>query len=72
MYLFNDRKPSAKAHLWDGRDTACRMWSTGGMQTARPGWAVRTTAGARGICHMCQTAGVLPSPAASSPEAPMP
>lgn len=23
--------PTGKTHLWTGHDTACRMWSTGGL-----------------------------------------
>lgn len=27
-----DGTPNGKSHLWTGDDTACRMWSTGGLQ----------------------------------------
>lgn len=47
------RKTGAKvrAHLWLGHDTACRMWSTGGMKQSR--FAVTSERGEREICQMC-------------------
>jgi hypothetical protein len=53
MYLFNVRKPRAKAHFWNGTDTACRLWSTGGIDQQRPGWKVMDRSHGRLICHMC-------------------
>ena len=52
-YLFNQLKPKAKAHLWDGSDTACRLWSTGGIKQTRPGWITTPSIGGRELCHMC-------------------
>lgn len=32
-YLFRPRtKKKSAAHIWTGGDTACRMWSTGGIK----------------------------------------
>lgn len=52
-YLLNERKPKSMAHLWDGRDTACRLWSTGGIKQSRPGWITTTTPMGRSMCQMC-------------------
>lgn len=51
-YLINPRKPKAAAHIMRGKDTACRMLSTGGI----PGHAYEAAdkADGRRICHMCQ------------------
>lgn len=52
MFLIRDKHPSASAHYWDGRDTACKMWSTGGLNKNRK-WAVHATPGNHPICTMC-------------------
>jgi hypothetical protein len=43
-----------RAHIWLGADTACRMWSTGGLKQSR--FEVRETAEGRDICQMCTNA----------------
>ena len=48
-YFF--KKHSAAAHIWTGKDTACRMYSTGGM---RKSGKVYDSYGTRRICSMCQ------------------
>lgn len=48
-YFFNKR--SAAAHIWTGSDTACRMYSTGGI---RQNGKVHDSHGARRVCNMCQ------------------
>ncbi len=55
-YLIRN-KPKAKmrAHIWTGTDTACRMWSTGGL-ISRKGYSVHSTAEGRDICQMCKAA----------------
>lgn len=55
-FLFNELKPKGKYHLWDGRDTACRLWSTGGINQARAGWHTVDVPPARALCHTCQEA----------------
>lgn len=52
-YLFNERKPKSMAHLWLGQDTACRLWSTGGIKQSRPGWITSPTPMGRSLCQMC-------------------
>ena len=51
-YLFNLNKTGSAAHIWLGSDTACRMYSTGGL---RPGnkKTFPSPMGKR-VCHMCQ------------------
>lgn len=56
QFLYNELKAKAKYHHWDGRDTACRMWSTGGINQARAGWIVVDVPPARALCHMCKEA----------------
>ena len=61
-FLFNGLKSNGKYHYWDGRDTACRLWSTGGINQARAGWEVVPTPPARPLCHMCkESASAKPS-----------
>lgn len=64
--IFLVRKPCKKkrlvAHIWTGEDTACRMWSTGGIPHKE---RYETSIDQRGapICTMCR------ANAARSPEA---
>jgi hypothetical protein len=55
-YSYLMRKKSPVAHLWDGLDTLCRMWSTGGMGGMSKGkkkFQVSKDHGGRRICTMC-------------------
>lgn len=52
MYLYRSKQTSA-AHHWDGLDTACRMWSTGGMSKKRK-YETAETLGGRRVCAMCE------------------
>ncbi len=42
-----------KSHLWDGNDTLCRMYSTGGL-TGRK-YRLSDSSGESDICQMCRT-----------------
>lgn len=53
-YIFNERKQRSSAHIWDGKNTACRMWSTGGMSSTKPGYVTAFGLEGRHLCHMCQ------------------
>lgn len=55
LTLLIDKAPHKRAaHLWLGNDTACRMYSTGGMKS-KYGYAVVTVSNFTGkLCHMCQ------------------
>jgi hypothetical protein len=55
-FLFNYLKQKSKYHHWDGRDTACRLWSTGGIKQDRPGWGATDVQPTRELCHMCRRA----------------
>lgn len=44
--------PLPVAHLWDGTDTRCRMWSTGGIQKKNH-YRVRATPEGRKVCNLC-------------------
>lgn len=50
-FLIRKTGAKARAHLWLGHDTACRMWSTGGMKQSR--YQVTSVRGDREICLMC-------------------
>lgn len=52
MFLIRDSNPNATAHHWDGHDTACKMWSTGGMNKNKK-WSIRAASGSHPICTMC-------------------
>lgn len=56
QYLMNERKAKAAAHVWLGADTACRMWSTGGMDTSKPAWITAASPMGRRVCTMCESA----------------
>ena len=54
MYLIRKSRPNARAHIWDGKDTACRMWSSGGLKQTLSDWvAVDVTCG-QPVCSMCK------------------
>lgn len=48
-YFYNANSARKLAHLWDGTDTLCRMWSTGGIAKNRAGWARHDER----ICSQC-------------------
>lgn len=52
-YLYRKDNPKASSHLWDQArgDTACRMWSTGGM--SKKGCVIESEDPLRPICTMC-------------------
>jgi len=51
MYLIRTRGHKQKAHIWKGEDTACRMWSTGGLKKEL--FVIHETALGKDICVMC-------------------
>lgn len=52
MFLCRE-KGTKTVHHWNGIDTACRMWSTGGLKKSKK-WLILKTSENRPICHMCQ------------------
>lgn len=50
-FLIRKTGLKARAHLWTGEDTACRMWSTGGLKRSR--FDVKSERGEHEICVMC-------------------
>jgi hypothetical protein len=52
QFLIRGKGKKNAAHYWDGKDTACRMWSTGGMNQGRK-WSVHDDPGEHPICTMC-------------------
>lgn len=51
-YLIRDQGTKNSAHFWIGTDTACKMWTTGGMNQRRK-WSVHSDPGTHPICQMC-------------------
>jgi len=53
QYLQRKNKPSSKAHIWNQqkKDTACRMWSTGGLGKDNNYEIIDSTD--KSICTMC-------------------
>jgi len=52
QWLIRKTGSKVKAHIWNGRDTACRMASTGGLKLDR--FEVRQDRGTHEVCHMCR------------------
>ena len=50
-YFYHERRQVA--HIWDGKDTFCRMWSTGGIARSKVGFARHDGPGTRRICKQC-------------------
>jgi hypothetical protein len=46
-----DGEPKGKSHKWLGKDTACRMWSTGGLPTHKS-WDHRPSPPTE-VCNQC-------------------
>jgi hypothetical protein len=62
QFLTRRRGKNVRAHVWTGKDTLCRMSSTGGLDL--DGYDITDTPPKRmkGYCHMCQLLwGRLPS-----------
>lgn len=51
MFLLNPNKKHSAAHLWNGTDTVCRMFSTGGMRKKRQQLSASLLG--KKICTMC-------------------
>ena len=57
-YLLDGRQTKGVYHRWTGRDTACRMWTSGGLKQSKPSWLfVSAPPVAREMCHMCAHVG---------------
>lgn len=56
----------ARAHVWLGNDTVCRMWSTGGLGSPK-NYAVLEERGNHDICSNCRHANVRPILGSISP-----
>jgi hypothetical protein len=50
-FLLSIGKKKSSAHLWDGVDTVCRLYSTGGMSKKKK--QVTTTTYGRPVCSLC-------------------
>lgn len=59
-FLYNEKTEHSPFHVWTGSDTACRMWSTGGISgKSKAGWVVVTYTPSpydRAPCAMCKRA----------------
>jgi hypothetical protein len=52
-YFYNEKRKKTAAHIWTGEDTACRMFSTGGLSLGKK--KVYKELDDRRVCLMCQT-----------------
>lgn len=52
QYMFKVKQLKSRAHIWNGKDTVCRMWSTGSFRKHK--YQIQTDLGGRQICHQCQ------------------
>lgn len=59
-YLVN-KNMAKKAHVWIDDDSACKMWSTGGIQN-RADWTVEEMHGGRSVCQTCTSVMGMESP----------
>lgn len=64
-YLIRNKSSKTRAHIWDGLDTKCRMWSTGGL-ISKKGYYISESREGREVCFMCQAKAGLIKP--SMPE----
>ena len=62
-YLIRDKGQKKAAHIWTGDDTACRMWSTGGLKQNR-GYTLWPHTDGHEVCHMCANVAGQPLPKA--------
>lgn len=69
QYLFRGHGTRNSAHYWNGKDTLCRLWSTGGMNPRRK-WIVAPDPQGHPICTMCINVTKLVSPTAYKEVAP--
>lgn len=54
IFLLRKGKKKQKAHLWNGVDTFCRMWSTGGLNAKKGDFILSSSTYGKGICSLCQ------------------
>jgi 5-methylcytosine-specific restriction endonuclease McrA len=52
-YLYRTNKKKYVAHIWMGDDTACTMWSTGGLKKNCKDWVHSNDNNGRRICNSC-------------------
>ena len=52
QYLYNEKRKKTAAHIWTGEDTACRMFSTGGLKAGKK--EIHDDLDHRRVCLMCQ------------------
>ena len=50
-YLISKNMKS-KTHIWNGKDTTCRMFSTKGLTQSR--YELTNTVGKKGLCKICE------------------
>ena len=53
-FFYNGESARKLAHIWTGSDTACHMWSSGGIARNKGQWQVFATADGKRICNQCQ------------------
>ncbi len=56
QFLIRNRGKKQKAHIWLGKDTACKMWSTGGLKAS--GFDLHDDPQGKDVCTMCCNAAI--------------
>jgi hypothetical protein len=51
-YFYNAKRKGTAAHIWTGDDTACKMFSTGGIRRGKK--ELHDELDHRRVCLMCQ------------------
>ena len=61
IYLTHSKaKKKYVAHIWTGKDTVCRMWSTGGLKK-HMGWVHLDNPAGLKVCAMCRNVSLKPN-----------
>ncbi|MCD9519926.1 GIY-YIG nuclease family protein [Photobacterium phosphoreum] len=54
-FLFRKGKKKQKVHLWNGMDTFCRMWSTGGLNEQKGDFTLSSSTFSKVVCSLCKS-----------------
>jgi predicted GIY-YIG superfamily endonuclease len=54
-YLFRINGKKQKAHIWDGEDTFCKMWSTGGINSKSENFSLFNSEMNKDVCSLCSS-----------------
>ncbi|MEA5418437.1 hypothetical protein VB712_04310 [Spirulina sp. CCNP1310] len=52
-FLIRKKGKKQKAHIWTRKDTSCKMWSTGGLNSLSGAYSLFNSCMEKEICTMC-------------------